>query len=230
VVSSQTFGERVLRRVELRPGCRFLEVACGGEALAVPAAHRGADVVAVDIAVVNGGALELPDDTFDVSASLNGVSLFPNLESALSEIVRVTRPGGLLMIVSFGALQKAEFLTMFMGALKACVPGIMPLPMDPPPLPFQLADRHRFHQELTDAGLTDVHVDAVSWEMTFASAGQFWDVVTASIPIAAQLTRGLTNQQRSTVQQVLDGMFRERSGGEPKAVLSTEMNVGIGTK
>ena len=43
------FGERVLRRVDLRPGVS-LDVACGSGALAIPAARRGADVVAVDIA------------------------------------------------------------------------------------------------------------------------------------------------------------------------------------
>jgi ubiquinone/menaquinone biosynthesis C-methylase UbiE len=245
------FGEHVLRRVELRPGSRFLDVACGAGALAIPAARRGADVVAVDIApamierlrarasseelstiearVMNGEALELPDDTFDVSASQNGVSLFPNLAGGLSEIVRVTKPGGLVLIVAFGAPQKAEFLTIFLSALKACIPGFTPLQMDPPPLPFQLADRGRFHQELTGAGLTDVHVDTVTWEMTFASAGRFWDVVTSN-PIAVQLTRDLTSEQRAAVQQVLDGILRERSGGEPKAVISTAMNIGTGTK
>ena len=44
------FGEQVLRRVDLRPGDRFLDVACGSGLLAIPAARRGVDVVAVDIA------------------------------------------------------------------------------------------------------------------------------------------------------------------------------------
>jgi ubiquinone/menaquinone biosynthesis C-methylase UbiE len=112
--------------------------------------------------VMNGEALKLSDDTFDVSASLNGVSLFPNVKDGLKEIVRVTKPGGRVVIVTFGAPRKAEFLTLFMGALKASVPGFTPLSMDPPPLPFQLADPGRFHQELAGAGLTNVKVDAVT--------------------------------------------------------------------
>src|SRR5918996_6294112 len=44
------FGEQVLGQVDLRPGVRFLDVACGSGALAIPAARRGAHVVAVDIA------------------------------------------------------------------------------------------------------------------------------------------------------------------------------------
>jgi ubiquinone/menaquinone biosynthesis C-methylase UbiE len=78
---------------------------------------------------MNGEALELPDDTYDVSASLNGVSLFLNLKDGLKEIVRATKPGGQVVIVTFGAPRKAEFLTVLMGALRASVPGFTPLPI-----------------------------------------------------------------------------------------------------
>lgn len=249
---SLPFGERVLGRVDVRPGRSFLDVACGSGALAIPAARRGASVVAVDIApamidrlrartsdeglsnvdgrVMNGEHLELPDNTFDVSASLNGVSVFPDVGNGLKEIVRVTKPGGEVMIVTFGALQKAEFLTLLIGALKASVPGFAPPPLDPPPLPFQLADPRRFQQALAGAGLSDIRVDTVTWEMTHASAERFFDVATSGHPIAVQLTRDLTSEQRTEVIQVLDGMFRERSGGAPGAVVTAEMNIGIGTK
>jgi ubiquinone/menaquinone biosynthesis C-methylase UbiE len=250
--SSMPFGEQALRRVDLRPGVRFLDVACGSGALAIPAARRGADVVAVDIAPamierltarvraeglsnvvgreMTGEALELPDDTFDVSASQNGVSMFPDLGGGLREIVRVTKPGGRVLIVAFGAPQKAEFLGFFLGALQASVLGFIPPPMDPPPPPFRLADPSRFGQELVSAGLTDVRVETVTWDMTFTSAGHFWDVVTSGKPIAVQLTAHLTVEQRADVRHVLDGMLRERSGGRPGATLCTELNIGIGTK
>lgn len=249
---SMPFGEQALRRVDLRAGTRFLDVACGSGALAIPAARRGADVVAVDIApamierlaararaeglsnvegrVMNGEALELPDDTFDVSASQNGVTLLPDLTGGLREMVRVTRPGGRVLIVTFGAPHKAEFLGFLLGALRASVPGFTPPPLDPLPPPFRLADPSRFGQELVSAGLTDIRVETVTWDMTFTSAGHFWDVVTSGKPIAVQLTAHLTVEQRADVRHVLDGMLRERSGGRPEAALCTEMNIGIGTK
>jgi hypothetical protein len=102
--------------------------------------------------------------------------------------------------------------------------------MDPPPPPFRLADPSRFGQELVSAGLTDVRVETVTWDMTFTSAGHFWDVVTSGKPIAVQLTAHLTVEQRADVRHVLDGMLRERSGGRPGATLCTELNIGIGTK
>lgn len=245
------FGAQLLDRVGLRAGTRFLDVGTGGGALAIPAAQQGADVVAVDLApamierlatraqaeglanldgrVMDGQALEFADDDFDAAASLNGVSLFPDLQAGLRELARVTRPHGRVLVAAFGAPQRTEFLMFFLAALKAAVPGFTPPPMDPPPLPFQVADPDRLRHELHTAGLTDVTVDTITWRMAFDSAAHFWDVVTSSNPIAVQLTAGLSDDHLAAVRQVLDGMLRERSGGEPGAVLTTDVNVGVGT-
>ncbi len=247
-----TIGEDALRRVGLRPGMRFLDVAAGSGALSIPAARLGAQVLATDVAptmiellnarareeglsnvearVMDGQALELEDDTFDVSGSQNGVSLFPDLKRGLRELVRVTKPGGRALIVAFGPPQKAEFLTFFIGAIKAAVPGFTGPPMDPPPLPFQVADPEKLRQEMADAGLTDVRVETITWHMEFQSARHFWDMVTNSNPIGAMLVADLMEEQRAAAQQVLDGMLRERSGSGPAAVLNTEVNIGIGRK
>jgi ubiquinone/menaquinone biosynthesis C-methylase UbiE len=245
-------AEDALRRVGLRSGMRFLDVAAGSGALSIPAARLGAQVLATDIAptmiellnarareeglsnlearVMDGHALALEDDTFDVSGSQNGVSLFPDLKRGLHELVRVTKPGGHALIVAFGPPQKAEFFTFFIGAMQAAVPGFTGPPMDPPPLPFQVADPEKLHQELADAGLTDVRVETTTWQTQFQSATHMWEMVTNSNPIGAMLVANLTEEQRAEVQQVLDGMLRERSGGGPDAVLNTEVNIGIGTK
>jgi ubiquinone/menaquinone biosynthesis C-methylase UbiE len=246
------FGDEVLQRVDLRPGIRFLDVACGTGAFAVPAARRGADVVAVDLSpamieqltqraraaglgnidgrVMDGLALEFGNDTFDVTASLNGISLFPDLDRGLREAVRVTKPGGQVLVAGFGAPQRAEFLGFFMGAMQAAVPGFRPLPMDPPPLPFQVADPAVLRRRLADVGLTEVSVETVTWTFWVDSAADLWNLIRSSNPIGAQLTAGLSENERTGVQRVLDGMLRERSDGAPGATLHTDLNVGIGTK
>ncbi|MFP3990269.1 methyltransferase domain-containing protein [Streptomyces sp. E11-3] len=244
------FGDRILSRVRLDPGTRLLDVAAGSGALALPAARRGAQVVAVDIApamvdrlarraraegltavralVMDGEHLELDDNTFDVSVSLNGVSLFPDLRRGLAEMQRVTRPGGTVLVAAFAQPQKAEFIAWTAGALRAAVPGFVPLPTDPPPLPFQLADPDRFTAKLREAGLEDVAVRGEVLDMSFDSAAQLLDAVRSSHPIGAGWIAGLTGPQTAEVTQILDGMLRERSGGGQGAVLHTELNIGTG--
>lgn len=249
--NNMRLAEEVLRLARLRPNLRFLDVAAGSGALSIPAARLGAQVVAVDFSppmierllararkedlpnlegrVMDGHALELEDGSFDVAGSQFGVMLFPDLPRALRELVRVTRSGGRVVLVAFGPPTRAEFLTFFLGALKAVLPGFSGLPTDPPPLPFQVADPRVLRQRLADAGLREIQIETIDHRLEFESGGHLWDLVTSSNPIGAGLVAGLTADQRDEVKQVLDGMLRERSMGGP-AILHNEVNIGIGTK
>jgi hypothetical protein len=43
------------------------------------------------------------------------------------------------------------------------------------------------------------------------------------------LVGDLSEDQRTRLRQVLDGMVRERAGADGRAVLSNAVNIGIGT-
>ncbi|WP_101256828.1 class I SAM-dependent methyltransferase [Streptomyces barkulensis] len=244
------YGEQILDEIAIGPGTRFLDVAAGSGALALPAARRGARVVAVDIApamverlaarareegldhvralVMDGEHLDLEDDAFDLSASLNGVSLFPDLERGLAEMARVTRPGGTVLVAAFGSPQDAEFIAWTLGALRAAVPGFAGMPANPPPLPFRLADPNRFSAVLREAGLVGESVHRTVTDTFFASAAELLDTVRSSHPLGARWVTGLTGSQAAEVRRILEGMLRERSGGAPGAVLHTALNIGTG--
>jgi SAM-dependent methyltransferase len=109
--------------------------------------------------VIDCHALDLPDDSFDVTGSQFGVMLVPDQPHALREMVRVTRPGGRVLVIAYGSPVELEFLQFFIGALMAVAPEFKGLPDDPPPLEFQVSDPDVLRQRLTDAGLRDVRVE-----------------------------------------------------------------------
>ena len=106
-------GNEGLRRAGLRSGMRFLDVAAGSGALAIPAARRGARVLAIDQSpvmldllrqrartegldietrVMDGHALALDADSFDMAGSQFGVMLFPDMPRGIREMARVVGP------------------------------------------------------------------------------------------------------------------------------------------
>ena len=115
-------GERLVERVDVRPGDAVLDVACGTGNVAIPAALAGARVTGVDLTPehfpaartraaeagvevdwVEGDAEALPfeDDSFDAVLSSFGCMFAPRHAVAAAELTRVLRPGGRLGITAF---------------------------------------------------------------------------------------------------------------------------------
>ncbi len=110
-------GERLVASLGITPGLDVLDLGCGDGTTALPSARLGANVLGVDIArnlVEAGNArakdeglincrfeegdasnLEgLMDDSFDLVVSIFGAMFAPQPEEVAKEMIRVTRPGG----------------------------------------------------------------------------------------------------------------------------------------
>jgi SAM-dependent methyltransferase len=241
-----------LRLAGLQAGDTFLDVAAGPGGLSLPAARLGAKVLATDWSpkmiehfnarvaaegldaegrVMDCHALDLPDDSYDVTGSLFGVMLVPDQTQALREMVRVTKPGGRVLLIAYGNPAEFEALHVFISAAQAVAPEFEGPAEDEPLLEFQVADPDVLRQRLIDAGLTDVSVDTSHQERISVRTGQeLWDWTIGSNPIPGQLVADLTDGQRADIIKVLDGIIRERSGGTGPAVLTAPLNIGVGTK
>jgi len=243
-----------LRRAGLRSGTRFLDVAAGSGALSIPAARLGAQVLATDQSpvmlellgararkeglnietrVMDGHALELGDDSFDMAGSQFGVMLFPDMPKGIREMMRVIKPGGRVLLHAYGDPHRIEFLVFLIGAVQSVRPAFSGPPMDPPPLEFQLADPGRLHRELAAAGLKDVKVETITETTEHKTGKDLWEWLVWSNPIVEMVLGGmlnLTNDERGVVQQTLERMVRERAGGSDAAKLTNPVNIGIGTK
>lgn len=243
--SQMWLGNEGLRRAGLRPGMRFLDVAAGSGALSIPAARLGARVLATDLSpamlallerrardeelsvetrVMDGHALALEDESFDLAGSQFGVMLFADMPRGIAEMARVVRPGGRVLMNVYGDPHAIEFLGVFVGAIQTVVPGFDGPPMDPLPLPFQLHDPERLRQELAGAGLEDVEVETITEATEFRSGEHLWDWVIHSNPIAGEILAelGLSEEQTAVVR---DAVIRVGAG-----VLTAPINIGIGTR
>lgn len=115
--SMRESGEALVQQIGITKGQKVLDLGCGDGTTALPAAKLGADVLGVDIArnLVEAGnqrALAqdltniqfregdatnlqaIPDQEFDVVVSIFGAMFAPKPFDVAKEMVRVTRPGG----------------------------------------------------------------------------------------------------------------------------------------
>jgi SAM-dependent methyltransferase len=162
-----------LRLAGLQAGDTFLDIAAGTGGLSLPAARLGAKVLATDWSpkmiehfnarvaaegldaegrVMDCHALDLPNDAYDVTGSLFGVMLVPDQAQALRETVRVTKPGGHVLVVAYGSPSEFEALHVFIAAAQAVVPEfegpaedepLLEIPGLRPRRPATAADRRR---------------------------------------------------------------------------------------
>src|SRR5687767_84184 len=133
-------AQAFINRVGLKPESKVLDVACGTGNLALPAARLGANVTGVDIApnlveqaranaardglkaqFDEGDAEALPygDASFDVVVTMFGAMFAPRPDLVASELLRVTKPGGLIAMANW---TPAGFIGQMFKTVGAHVP------------------------------------------------------------------------------------------------------------
>ncbi len=152
----------------MQPGQRVLDVAAGTGTSALPAARRGAEVIATDLTpelldvgraaaaaeglqlswqTADAEALPYDDADFDVVLSAIGVMFAPHHQQAADELVRVCRPGGTIGVLSW---TPEGFIGQLFAAMKPYAP---PPPPGASPAPlWGRADHvhHLFGDRVTD--------------------------------------------------------------------------------
>jgi demethylmenaquinone methyltransferase/2-methoxy-6-polyprenyl-1,4-benzoquinol methylase len=136
---------RAAELAELTPGGRALDVATGTGDLAIELATRvapGGEVVGADFSEKmlelarakagarvrfesgNALALDYPDDAFDAATVGFGARNFSDLERGISEMARVVRPGGRVVVLEITTPRRPPLSTFFRIWFDRIVPAL----------------------------------------------------------------------------------------------------------
>lgn len=176
----EPLADTFLEHVEVTPGTRVLDVACGTGVVArriAPAVGPSGRVDAIDlnpgmievarglppgggapIEWRHGSALELPypDGSFDLVVCQQGLQFIPDRLAALSEIHRVLVPGGRVALAVWQSIAHSPCALATAAALEAHLGAATARQMHSP---FQLGDADVLSQLLSDAGFEDVAIE-----------------------------------------------------------------------
>jgi demethylmenaquinone methyltransferase/2-methoxy-6-polyprenyl-1,4-benzoquinol methylase len=169
---------------------RFLDIACGTGDLSINACveHRGISVTGVDfvfpmvnaakdkaakknpsgrINFIHGNALNLPFDenSFDVTAMAFGIRNIPQKSQALKEMLRVTVPGGQIMILEMTFIQNRFFKFAYYVYLNLLLPLMAKMFSKNAAAYYYLADSimnfptpEEFAAFMKETGISDVEI------------------------------------------------------------------------
>ena len=138
-------GESLVKSIGVTPPLRVLDLGCGDGTTALPFALLGADVLGIDIArnlvaagnrraaenhldrlkFQEGDACDLQgisDHAFDLTVSVFGAMFAPRPFDVAAEMVRVTRPGGLIVMGNWIPNDPTSFVSQLLKISAAFTP------------------------------------------------------------------------------------------------------------
>jgi ubiquinone/menaquinone biosynthesis C-methylase UbiE len=201
-VWSRLVGEVFLDWLRPAQGLRWIDVGCGNGAFTeliisrcAPADVHGIDPSEGQLAFARtrpgargarfrqGDAMALPfaSDSFDAAVMALVLVFVPDPAKGIAELVRVTRPGGLVATYMWDMLGGGFPLEPILAELAAM--GVSPT--RPPRMEASRLDA--LNAFWTSAGLTHVETREITVERTFRDFEEFWQVETKAPSIAPTL-------------------------------------------
>ena len=231
--------EGVLRRGDLRPGQRVLDLGTGTGSVAVGAAGRvgrGGKVTGVDISpdmlaltrrrVAESGhtnidlqegraeQLQAGDGAFDALLASLSLMYVIDRAAAAREMRRVLRPGGRFVAAVWAAADRCDIVLFQQTAGR-----FAPAPPVPGVGPGALADPTPFVAQLADAGI-DVHVETEQLGFDFPDFELAWEV------LAGVTTAQLPPERRREAKEAVQGVMWPRGHGPRHFRNMTQFLVG----
>ena len=221
-VTAQTAGP-LLDAAGAAKGSAVLDACCGPGVVSEAALARGAAAHGVDLADrfvamarrrCPGGrfetgdveALPFPDARFDAAVSGYGIIHVPRPAAALTEMVRVLRPGGRLAASVWTQPEPGTGLGIAVAAIREHADMSVPLPHGPDF--FQFSDPPALASALAGAGLEDVTVRRIEQSLRAADAEALFRMVTDAAVRMAGLLRAQPPARLAAVREAMSAAWR----------------------
>lgn len=181
-------GEALVQSLGITTPLRVLDLGCGDGTTAIPLARMGAEVVGIDIAknLVDAGNKraaeaglsrvtfqegdacklhDVGDHSFDLTLSIFGAMFAPKPVDVAKEMVRVTKPGGRLVMGNWIPNDPTSFVSQLLKISSAFMP--------PPPAkfvsPMTWGAEARIIERFAQAGVPQQNVSTVKDTYAFIS-------------------------------------------------------------
>lgn len=194
------YGRKTIEKLKLTAGSSVLDVACGTGASAIPAAQAvGSEgkVLGLDLAdnmlalarkkakakglshleFKNGDMTDLSfNEEFDAVVCVFGIFFVPDMESLIKRLWRTLKPGGKLIITSWGPNLFEPMYKVFDAAVKPINPNLVSAfrPWD------RLIETAQLEKLLSVTGSKKIEVVAETGEQVIGDGEAWWKIVLGS--------------------------------------------------
>jgi len=237
-------AEELAEALDLMPGERVLDVACGSGNGAIAAARRtwgnvvGVDFIPAllergreraaaerfDVEFAEGDATDLPvgDAEFDVVMSIFGAMFAADQEKTAAELLRACKPGGRIGMANWVPDSGAGELFMTLAKHAPPPPGVNP------PLLWGTEERLK---DLFGDGISDLRVERRQARQAFHSADHFIDFFRTYFgPVKVALERVGPEGEQALTEDVRAVLEKGNTAGERAMVIKPEYLQVIATR
>ena len=190
-------------------------------------AARNEGLTNVETRVMNAENLALDADSFDAVISRNALMLFPNPVRALTEMRRVVKPGGKVVVIVFSALEKNPYHGIVFGIVQRL--GNIPPPAPGEPWMYALGDPGALEDVYSRAGFLNVSVQALPIQRRFPSAADAIRRMRNSAGDVREVMSRLDEAERERAWVEIVEQLRRFEGATGLEVPG-EVLIGVGTK
>jgi SAM-dependent methyltransferase len=223
---SRAVGERLVEKLDPKPGQTILELACGvgdtgfaaaaalgdsGKLIATdfsPTMVEAARVRATELGIANvefrvmdAENIDLGDDSVDGVLCRWGYMLMPDPAAAFAETRRVLRDGGRLCFSVWAGAEHNPWVAI-PGATMVAAGHVPPLEPGAPSI-FALADTDRIRDLVTGAGFAPPEIEAFPLEWRFADLDEYWRFINELSGSCALVLKELSDGERNAVRETM---------------------------